>query len=107
MVILIMERVPATLRGELSRWMLEPKAGVFIGKISAMVRDKLWDIAQEKAKGGSGLLVYSSPTEQGFSIRTFGATSRQVVDFEGLALICVPKSIAEVEDEPAEPAMPT
>lgn len=43
MVIMILERVPRSLRGELTRWMLEPKTGVFIGTISAMVRDKLWE----------------------------------------------------------------
>lgn len=43
MVVLIVESVPPALRGELSKWMLEPKAGVFVGTISAAVRDLLWE----------------------------------------------------------------
>lgn len=91
MVVLILERVPASLRGELSRWMLEPRAGVFVGKISAIVRDKLWQKAVQGAKGGAGMLIFSSQTEQGFSVRAFGDTTRTLVDWEGLMLVHVPK----------------
>ena len=69
MIVLIMERVPASLRGELSRWMLEARAGVFVGDVSGMVRDKLWDKACKAAKEGSVLLIHSADTEQGFAIR--------------------------------------
>ena len=91
MTILILERVPATLRGELSRWMVEPRTGVFVGKVSAMVRDRLWDKARLGAKSGAGMLLYSSPTEQGFLARSFGDTSRDLVDWEGLTLVYTPK----------------
>ena len=43
MVVLVLERVPTSLRGELTRWMLEPKAGVFVGTMSALVREQLWE----------------------------------------------------------------
>lgn len=91
MTILILERVPATLRGELSRWMIEPRTGVFVGKVSAMVRDRLWDKARLGAKSGAGMLLYSSPSEQGFLARSFGDTSRDLVDWEGLTLVYTPK----------------
>ncbi|MCR4318385.1 MAG: type I-E CRISPR-associated endoribonuclease Cas2e [Planctomycetes bacterium] len=42
MMVLILDRVKESLRGELTRWMLEPKAGVFVGTLSAMVREHLW-----------------------------------------------------------------
>jgi CRISPR-associated protein Cas2 len=88
MIVLVVERVPASLRGELTRWLLEPKAGVFVGKVSAMVRDKLWERVCKGLKGReAGLLVYSADTEQGFAIRAHGETSRLVVDLEGLTLI--------------------
>jgi CRISPR-associated protein Cas2 len=95
MVILVMEKVPVGLRGELSRWMIEPKANVFVGRMSAMVRDKLWELACEKTKGGAALLIYPARTEQGFTIRTHGPTSRQVIDYEGLLLVRIPKPISK------------
>lgn len=90
MVVMILERVPVRLRGELTRWLLQPKAGVFVGRVSALVREKLWDKAL-RAKGTGGVvLIYSSNTEQGFAIRTYGPTSRSVEDFDGLWLIKTP-----------------
>lgn len=91
MVVLILERVPASLRGELSRWMLEPRGSVFVGKLSAIVRDKLWQKAIQGAKGGAGMLIFSSQTEQGFTVLTFGDTTRALMDWEGLLLVHVPK----------------
>jgi len=70
--------------------MIEPKTGVFVGKLSATVRERLWQKACEGMKGGAGTLVHSSDTEQGYAIRFWGATSRWVIDMEGLALIRVP-----------------
>lgn len=91
MMVLVVERVSGSVRGELTRWLLEPKAGVFVGRVSAMVRDKLWEKVCKGMKGReAGLLVYSADTEQGFAIRHHGETTRLVVDFEGLALIKVP-----------------
>jgi CRISPR-associated protein Cas2 len=87
LVIILLERVPRGLRGELTRWLLEPKPGVFVGDISAMVRDKLWEKACAAMNGGAGMLIHSAEAEQGFEIRFWGETSRTVVDFEGLSLI--------------------
>ncbi len=90
MVFLILERVSSRLRGELTRWFLEPKAGVFVGRVSAMVRDKLWEKACEKSMGGGCLMIYSSDNEQGFRVRSWGETSRSIEDFEGLFLVRIP-----------------
>lgn len=91
MVVFILERVPPGLRGELSRWLLEPKAGVFVGSVSALVRDLLWDKVCQDSRGGACLLIHNAAREQDFAIRTWGETSRQVVDFEGLLLIRIPQ----------------
>ncbi|MEN6519704.1 MAG: type I-E CRISPR-associated endoribonuclease Cas2e [Armatimonadota bacterium] len=87
MMVLILESVPSGLRGEISRWLIEPKAGVFVGKVSAMVRDKLWQKACEHSKGGGVTMIYSTNNEQGYTFRTFGETSRSIVDWEGLMLV--------------------
>lgn len=87
MIVLLLERVPVSLRGELTRWLLELKAGVFVGKVSAAVRDKLWEKACEQAGGGGCHLVQPAANEQGFTLRSFGQTTRLVEDFEGLQLI--------------------
>ena len=94
MTIFILERVPAVLRGELSRWLIEPRTGVSVGRLSAMVRERLWRKLRTNSQGGAGMLVFASQTEQGFAIDSFGDTDRKVVDWEGLTLVCVPRSVA-------------
>ena len=89
MVVFLMEKVPVALRGEITRWMLELKPGVFVGNISALVREKLWEMICQKLKGGAAMLLHSAANEQGYKIRTFGETSRKVKDFDGLQLIVV------------------
>ena len=90
MVVLILERVPPGLRGELTRWFLEPKAGVFVGRVSAMVRDRLWQKACSQAREGGCVMLYTSNTEQGYQIRSWGRTARSIEDFEGLLLVRMP-----------------
>lgn len=87
MVVLLMEHVPPKMRGELSRWMIEPRAGVFVGNVSAMVREKLWEHVIEQQKECGLMMLYTAQVEQGFAVRTHGDTTRQVVDMEGISLI--------------------
>jgi len=86
-VVILLERVPPSLRGELTRWMLEPRTGVFVGTLSAMVRDKLWERVCGGMKEGAGMLIHSTDNEQGFAIRLWGDTRRVALDFDGLTLI--------------------
>lgn len=92
---MVLERVPAGVRGELTRWMLELRAGVFVGTLSALVREKLWELVCQKMAGGAGLIVYSTNTEQGFAIRFWGETGKVPVDYEGLTLICTPATVVK------------
>ena len=88
MVVLIVRAVNPGVRGELSRWMIEVDAGVFVGSIPARVRDKLWDILLRKLEDrGAALMIYAARTEQGFAIKSEGVLDRTVVDMEDLALM--------------------
>lgn len=87
MVVMVLEKVDASVRGELTRWMLEVRAGVFVGTMSALVRLKLWEKVCHKAKDGGCLLIHSYNNEQGFAMHTWGKSSREIVDLEGLSLV--------------------
>lgn len=100
MVIIILEKVPVSVRGELTRWMIEVRTGVFVGDLSAMVRDKIWGLICGKVRRGAGMLIHNAACEQGFAIRFTGEPSREVVDFDGLKLIRVlPGASAAAESE--------
>ncbi len=90
MVVMILETVPISLRGELTRWLIEPHSGVFIGHVSGMVRDRLWAKCCKSARGGGVLQIWTTNTEQKFQMRSYGATKREIVDFDGLQLIRIP-----------------
>lgn len=87
MIVLVTENVAPGLRGELTKWLLEAKAGVFVGKVSAAIRDRLWDKVSENLCGGAALLVYSYANEQGFEMKMVGTPKRSVVDVDGVLLI--------------------
>ena len=106
MVILICEKVPDGLRGELSRWMIEPKTNVFVGRMSALVRDKLWQRVQDKLKGGAAILAYPTNTEQGFTIKSCGDTTRELVGYDGLMLVKIPTPISKARKKRIEASDP-
>ena len=90
MVVIVLESAPASLRGELTRWLVEPHPGVFVGHVSALVRDLLWEKCCRGVKSGGVVQMWSMNNEQRFQMRTYGTTKREVVDFEGLQLVRVP-----------------
>ena len=91
MVVLILEKVTPSLRGELSRWMIQPKTGVFVGRLPGRVRDLLWDKVCRSRRSGAATLIYNDATEQGFNVRASGNTSRVMTDFDGLMLPKTPQ----------------
>lgn len=65
MIVLILESVSPSLRGEITKWLLEPLAGVFVGKVSGAVRELLWEkVCKESGEGGC-TLIQSAANEQG------------------------------------------
>ena len=91
MTVIAMDAAPEGVRGELTRWFLELKPGVFIGKVNTRIRDLLWErICQTDAADGA-VMAYAAPNEQGFSLRVFGVPTRRVKDFEGIQLITIQK----------------
>ena len=49
------------LRGKLSRWLNEIHPGIFVGEVSARVRDKLWEMTEQQSmqiyKSNSNFIV--------------------------------------------------
>ena len=90
MLVMILESVPPALRGELTSWLIEPHTGVFVGHVSAMVREKLWDKCLFAKLDGGIIQIWSTNTEQRFEMRMVGHTQRQLRDYDGLQLVCIP-----------------
>jgi CRISPR-associated protein Cas2 len=89
MVVIILEKVAPSLRGELTRWLIEPHSGVFVGHVSALVRDQLWKKCLDRMDAGGVVQVWSTNTEQRFKMRMAGDTPRTMIDLEGIELVKV------------------
>ncbi|MET8102414.1 type I-E CRISPR-associated endoribonuclease Cas2e [Streptomyces sp. NPDC005236] len=87
MLVIATTAVPDHLRGALSRWTSEVVPGIFVGTVSARVRDQLWQAVTETVGNGAAVLIHPAPTEQGYAIRTAGTRRRIPADFDGLTLI--------------------
>lgn len=95
MVVMILEKVPRSLRGELTRWLLELDTGVFVGRVSATVRDLLWEKVVSKAGDGRCVMAYQTNNEQGFALRLHGYRDQTLKDFDGITLIAVRNAKAQ------------
>ena len=42
MTVIVMDGAPESVRGELKRWFLELKPGVFVGRVNVRIRELLW-----------------------------------------------------------------
>ena len=87
MTVLLLERVPPGLRGEITRWLVEVGTGVFVGRASALVRDQLWDACAAKADGGTVRLIWRAATDQGFDVRVLNPRGRYAELVDGLWLV--------------------
>ncbi len=98
MVVLTMDDAPVNLRGELTKWLIEVKPGVFAGKISSLVRQKLWERVCKNDKVIGAVLLYSMNNEQGFSMEMHGTPYRKVVEIDGVQLIAI-EGTEDFQDE--------
>ncbi|WP_055483704.1 type I-E CRISPR-associated endoribonuclease Cas2e [Sphaerimonospora mesophila] len=87
MVVISTTAIPDHVGGALSRWLIEPTPGLYVGTVSARVRDELWSAVSASVGDGVAVLIHPADTEQGFAMRTAGQRRRHVIDFDGLQLI--------------------
>lgn len=92
MVVIVLTACKASLRGELSRWLLEISPGVFVGHIGTRVRELLWERVEQNVRDGRAIMVYSSNNEQHLSFSVHNS-AWQPVDCDGLMLIRRPSHV--------------
>jgi CRISPR-associated protein Cas2 len=87
MLVIVLESAPPRLRGRLAVWLLEVRAGVYVGNYSKRVREHIWDHVVEGIEDGNAVLVWRSMAEAGFEFKTLGANRRIPADFDGVQLV--------------------
>jgi len=87
MLVVVTENAPPRLRGRLAVWLLEVRAGVYVGDVSRRVREMIWYQVTELADQGNVVMAWATNTESGFEFITYGENRRMPVEFDGLRLV--------------------
>lgn len=102
MTVIVLAACPTGLRGHLTRWLLEISPGVFVGKISARVRQHMWTRVVDMTSSGRAIMVYSTNNEQGLAFEVHGHHWAPI-DFDGIQLMLRPNT---PDDAPPDAATP-
>lgn len=86
-MVIVVESAPPRLRGRLAVWLLEIRAGVYVGRYSRKVRERIWKDVEELIEEGDAVMAWAAPTDQGYDFATVGRNRRMPVDFDGLKLV--------------------
>ena len=97
MLVVVTENVPDRLRGRLSVWLLQVRAGVYIGDTSKRVREMIWEQCETFVDDGSIVMAWATNTESGYDFQTLGENRRVPVELDGLRLV----SFTPVEEKNA------
>jgi len=87
MMVVVVNNAPPRLRGRLAVWLLEVRAGVYLGVYSARTREMIIEQVKSLIGEGDAVVAWDAPTDAGFTFETFGPNRRVAVDFDGLQLV--------------------
>lgn len=88
MIVVVLENAPPRLRGRMAIWLLEVRAGVYVGDFSSRVRGYIWKQVKEGIEDGNAVIAWRDQgNEAGFSFDTVGKNRRMPADYDGVRLV--------------------
>ena len=86
-LVVVTENVPPRVRGRMASWLLEVRAGVYIGDVSRRTREMIWEQLRVGHADGNVVMAWASNHESGYEFQTLGANRRIPIEFDGLHLV--------------------
>ena len=74
MIVITLSDCPPKVRGDLSKWLIEINTGVYVGQVSARVREELWKRICENLHAGRATMVFHTMGEQQMDFRVHNTT---------------------------------
>jgi CRISPR-associated protein Cas2 len=100
MMVVVLENAPARLRGRLAVWLLELRAGVYVGHYGRRVRERIMAEIVAALGDGNAVIAWTAANDAGFAFETYGNNRRIPVDFDGFRLVSfLPEAGAEALDK--------
>lgn len=88
MIVIVLENAPPRLRGRLAIWLLEVRAGVYLGEYNRKIREYLWLQVTDGIEDGNAVIAWrDAGNEAGFEFDTIGKNRRVPVEFDGVTLV--------------------
>jgi len=87
MLVIVLENAPPRLRGRLAVWLLEVRAGVYVGNYSRRIREYIWRQVEHGIEDGNAVMMWRTNNEAGFEFQTVGANRRIPADWNGVRLV--------------------
>jgi CRISPR-associated protein Cas2 len=87
MLVIVVENAPPRLRGRLAVWLLEVRAGVYVGTYSKRTREMIWEQVRGAIEEGNAVIAWTAPNDAGFEFETCGINRRIPVDLDGSRLV--------------------
>jgi len=102
MLVIVTENAPPRLRGRLGLWLVEVRAGVYVGDVSKRVREMIWHNLEAGVEEGNAVMAWTSSNESGFDFLTLGTNRRIPVEMDGIKLVSFlpPEGLREGEEYP-------
>ena len=87
MLVIAVNNAPPRLRGRLAVWLLEIRAGVYIGNYSRKTREMVWEQVKAHIGDGDAIIAWASPNDAGYDFDACGVNRRVPTDLDGLKLV--------------------
>lgn len=87
MLVIVLENAPPRLRGRLAIWLLEIRAGVYVGNYSRRLREHMWEQVELGIEDGNAVMAWRINNEAGFDFLTLGENRRIPKEMDGAKLV--------------------
>lgn len=87
MLVIAVNNAPPRLRGRLAVWLLEIRAGIYVGNYSRRTREMIWDQVRTLIGEGDAIIAWAAPNDAGYDFETCGVNRRVPTDLDGFKLV--------------------
>lgn len=102
MIVVVTNNAPPRLRGRLAVWLVEVRAGVYVGNYSRRTRETIWELIKETIEQGDAVIAWTAINDAGFDFDTCGTNRRMPVELDGLKLVSFHPALVDASEPQSE-----
>ena len=87
MLVIAVNNAPPRLRGRLAVWLVEIRAGVYVGNYSRRTREMIWEQVQSLIEDGDAIIAWATANDAGYDFDTCGLNRRTPTDVDGMKVV--------------------